>query len=229
MLRVVNFISGGGSTNLAVISAEKPGGKLHGLVETVAIVSSDPKADGIEKAWDAGFPISNVWVARPNDGNFTSQLLKILDRYQPDYFHQLGWMPLTPKKVINRYKGLNQHLGPGGKWMYGVRRIYAHMLFCEMIWDNRPIPIFCQFVAPKYDKGNAICVYYENILPGESPENAAARLLPFEHQVQIEGLYRLATNSFEPRPVPEIALNRREEEILLEAKKKARDIYPPAH
>jgi len=47
MLRFINLISGSGSTNLAVLKAEKPGGRLYNLTRTAAIISSDPEAEGI--------------------------------------------------------------------------------------------------------------------------------------------------------------------------------------
>jgi len=226
MLRIVNFISGDGSTNLAILQAENSGGKLHGLVKTLAIISDNLKTLNIQKIRDEGVSTSDVWTVNPEKEDFTNQILEILDKYKPDYFHQVGWMPLTPLEVIKRYRGLNQHLGPGGKWMYGKRRIYAHIRFCEMIRETRPIPIFCQRVAPKYDEGNVIYVQYEDILSNETVEEVAKRLLKIEYQVQIEALYRLATNSFEERPVPKTALNPEEERILLKAKKEALNKYP---
>lgn len=226
MLKIVNFISGSGSTNLAVIRAERPGGKLYGLVETVAIVSSNPAAAGIQKAKEEEFPSRHIRVVPSSGKEFASQLLKILEEYQPDYFHQLGWMPLTPSEVIGRYKGLNQHLGPGGKGMRGVRRIYAHRRFCEIIGEQRPIPIFCQRVTSKFDEGDVVCLHYEDILPNETPEQAAKRLLVIEHQVQIEALYLLAMGLVKTQPVPKLALNPEEERILLAAKKEARNKYP---
>lgn len=227
MLRVVNLISGGGSTNLAILRAELPGGILHGLVETVAIVSSDPEAKGIEGAKEAGFWAGDIYVVPPaSAGSLADNLLKVLNRYRPDYYHQLGWMPLTPWKVIRSYAGFNQHLGPGGKWMYGVRRIYAHMRFCELIGQIRPIPIFCQWVSPEYDAGGIVHVQYADFSPEETPEKIAARLLPIEHQVQIEALRRVAKDVTRTRPVPRIALDYRERALLLRAKEEARDRYP---
>ncbi len=226
MLRVVNLISGSGSTNSAIIEAESPGGKLSELVKTVAIISSDSESKGIEKAKNKGFPADDMYIIEPSKKNLAEQLLKILDKYKPDYFHQLGWIPLIPIEVIKHYKGLNQHLGPGGKWMYGVRRIYAHMRFCEIIGEKLPIPVFCQRVASRYDEGNTIYLQYENILLGETPETAGERLLNIEHQVQIEALRRLATNSYKEEPVPKIARNPEEEKILFKVKKEAHDKYP---
>ncbi|KKR25847.1 MAG: hypothetical protein UT58_C0032G0008, partial [Microgenomates group bacterium GW2011_GWC1_39_7b] len=132
MLKTVNLISGSGTTNEAILKVEQEGGILHGLVQTLAIISSDPEAPGIERAKKVGFPEKDIHVVVPGE-NFTERILEVLDKYNPDFFHQLGWFPFTPTEVIKKYKGLNQHLGPGGKWMYGVRRIFAHMKFCELV------------------------------------------------------------------------------------------------
>lgn len=226
MLRMVNLISGSGTTNLAILKAEQPGGKLSGLTETVAIISSSSKAEGIKLAKEFGFPATDIYVVDPDREDLTKQLLKIFDKYKPDYFHQLGWMPLTPVKVLERYRGLNQHLGPGGRWMYGIRRIYAHIRFCEMIGEKRPIPIFIQMVAPKYDEGEVIYLRYEDLLPSETPGGAAERLKEIEHRVQIEGLRRLAVGDYQLQPVPKIAKNPKEEELLFQARKDARDKIP---
>lgn len=227
MLKFINLISGSGSTNLAILEAEKPGGRLHGLTKTVAIISSDPEAKGLSRAKSAGFPEKDLFSVDPKKGNLAKQLLDIFDRYKPDYFHQLGWMPLTPLEVIASYKGINQHMGPGGKWMYGVRRIYAHIIFCQRLGEWRPMPIFCQRVAPEYDKGNVIYLRHEEVKPDETPEQAAERLLVIEHRVQIEGRYLLAKGNFKEEPVPKIAKNPEEEKILFEAMKQARQKYPP--
>lgn len=229
MLKTVNFISGSGTTNLAVLQAEKPGGVLYGLAETLAIVSSDLQAPGIERAKETGFEEKNIFIVNPAE-DLTPQLLKILDQYQPDYFHQLGWFPMTPIEVIKKYKGLNQHLGPGGKWMYGIRRIYAHMRFCEMIKEDRPIPIFCHLITPDksgYDEGDVVYVKWEKLFKNESPEKALARLAPIEYQVQIEALRRLAEGSYKLQPSPEITKTEDEEKLLLQARMEARDKYPP--
>ena len=134
-------------------------------------------------------------------------------------------MPLTPFEVLKKYQGLNQHLGPGGKWMYGIRRIYTHLLFCQKIGGWREIPIFCQWVVPEYDKGDTIYLRYEKLKPNETSEEVVERLLKIEYQVQIEGRYLLAKGAFKEEPVPKIAKNEIEEKILFEAKEEARKFY----
>ena len=229
MIETVNFISGSGTTNFAVLETEKSGGILDGLVKTVAIISSDPEAPAIERAKDAGFDKKKIFTVDPTK-ELASQLLPILDKYHPDFFVQLGWFPRTPDEVIKKYKGVNQHLGPGGKWMYGLRRIHTHMKFCEMIKEQRPIPIFSHLITPEksnYDEGDVLYVRWEKLLKNESPEQAQARLAPIEHAVQIEALRRLALGDYKLQSSPIIARTAKEEEQLLKAKTEAKDKYPP--
>ncbi|KKS14378.1 hypothetical protein A2617_02080 [Candidatus Daviesbacteria bacterium RIFOXYD1_FULL_41_10] len=230
MLKTVNLISGSGTTNEAILKVEQEGGILHGLVQTLAIISSDPEAPGIERAKKVGFPEKDIHVVVPGE-NFTERILEVLDKYNPDFFHQLGWFPFTPTEVIKKYKGLNQHLGPGGKWMYGVRRIFAHMKFCELVGESRPIPVFCHMVTPEkpnYDEGEAVAVKWVDLLSNESAEEALKRLAPIEYEAQIEALRRLTTQgeSLQLQPNPIIAKNPKEAELLLQAKMAARDKYP---
>jgi len=93
------------------------------------------------------------------------------------------------------------------------------MIFCQRLGEDRKIPIFCQRVAPEYDKGNVIYVGYEEIKPDETPEEVAERLLPIEYEVQIEGRCRLAKGIFKEEPVPKIAKNKKEEKILFKVMK----------
>ena len=226
MIETIHLISGGGSTSAAVWEAQQPGQLLHGLVKTVAVVTSAPEKGGLDLIVERGFPKEDTYVADP-EGDLTSQLLRIFGRYELDYFHQLGWMPQTPKEVILRYNGLNQHLGHGGRWMYGIRRVYTHMRFCEATGKKWPIPIFCQKVHQEYDKGDVLFVRYEAWWTlGETPEEVARALLPIEHEVQIEALHRIARGNLKTYLVSQLARTQEERELLETLKKEARDRYP---
>jgi folate-dependent phosphoribosylglycinamide formyltransferase PurN len=221
----VNLISGGGSTNLAVLEAQKPGGKLHGLVKTEAIICNNSKAAGIQRAIDVGFPKENIHLVSRAKGSLGEQILEVLYDYKPNYFHQLGWMPHTPSMVIDLFRGLNQHLGPGGEFMYGERRIFTHMLFCRMIGERRPIPIFCQYVDPAYDQGKVVYARFEDFAFTESVSAIAKRLLPIEHEVQIEALFRLATGIVQCFPVPRVYETPKEKRLMDAARLEAEGFY----
>lgn len=229
-LRGISLISGGASTCLKILREEKEGGILYGKTKTVAVIASSHKVSGLENVVKkAGFPREDTHVAYPGDGNLGERLLEIFGYYKPDFFHQLGWMPMTPEEVMEKYTGFNQHLGPGGRWMYGVRRVYAHMRFCQEVERIVPIPVFCQFVDPIYDAGLVVYVRYIDLDFKQTPEQNAEMLLPIEHKVQIEGRKKLfaGTAYTNAEIVPTIAENGEEEALLFTIRKKSRDKYPP--
>ena len=121
--------------------------------------------------------------------------------------------------------GLNQHLGPGGDFMHGKRRIYAHLRFCQMIDEKRPIPVFCQFVHPKYDQGDVVYVRFEDFNFAESVNTIANRLLPVEHEVQIEALLRLAKGTYRREPVPRVFETPEEKELMDQVRLEAESFY----
>jgi folate-dependent phosphoribosylglycinamide formyltransferase PurN len=225
MLTTVNLISGGGSTNLASLEAQKPGGRLNGLVQTAAIICNNSKAAGIQRAIDFGFPKNNIHLVARAKGDLGEQIVEILEKYHPDFYQQLGWMPKMPNSVTKRFRGLNQHLGPGGEFMYGERRLFAHIRFCELIGEKRPVPIFCQVVDLIYDSGDIISVKFEDIRDGETITEIADRFLPIEHEVQIEALYRLATGTAKSMPVPRVYETPGEKLIMDRARIEAHEFY----
>ncbi len=226
---VVNLISGGASTCLRVIKEELPEGVLFGATKTVAIIADSHDVSGIQNVKNVNFPEEHIHVVEKGP-DFAERILDVLNTYRPDFFHQLGWMPHMPEEVMAQYVGLNQHLGPGGKWMYGVRRVYAHMRFCQEVGRIMPIQVFCQFVDPVYDAGKIAHARKIDLDFARTPEENAEMLLPIEHGVQIYGrlemFYGSAHSSRAVDKPMNIALNEKEEELLLTIKKEARDKYP---
>ena len=199
------------------------------MTKTVAVIAHAHDVSGLSNIELCGFSRDDLHVASPKDGDLADKLLEILDRYKEDFFHQLGWMPMTPKKVMKRYTGFNQHLGPGGRWMYGVRRVYAHVRFCQEVGRVMPVSVFCQFVDPVYDAGDIVHVRYIDLDFQKTPDQNADMLLPIEHEVQIEGRRRLfaGTAHSNAEIVPSIVQSDEEEELLFSIRKEARDKYPP--
>ena len=124
--------------------------------------------------------------------------------------------------------GLNQHLGPGGQGMFGERRVYAHMRFCQEVGRLMPIQVFCQLVHPIYDAGKIVYDEMVELDFKKTPEQNAETLLSIEHQVQISG--RLAMYyGIDPEKLDfpiNIAQDSEEEALLEYIKKEAIKMYP---
>lgn len=157
-MRLAILISGSGTTAEAVIRAYQ-WGKLKN-VEPVLVISSNPNALGIEKAKKLGVK-TLVLDPKKND------LLGILKKHKIEFVSQNGWLPLTPKEVVDHYQGkiINQHPGPldpgrsdfGGSQMYGARVVAARIAYEWLTGEKNPwTASTIHFVTEEFDKGDII-------------------------------------------------------------------------
>lgn len=109
--------------------------------------------------------------------------------------------------------------------MYGERRIYAHLRFCALVGGRRSIPVFCQYAHQEYDQGDVVCVRFQDFVFTESVQEIAKRLLPIEHEMQIEALRLLATGQARPIPVPSVWETWEEKFLMDQARMEAETFY----
>jgi hypothetical protein len=119
-------------------------------------------------------------------------------------------------------------MGPGGKSMIGVRRVYAHQRYCQETGVNREFPIFCQKVSPSkgYDEGDIAYMVREKLGLDEDPFVAHDRLKLIEHKVQIEGYRRIALGEVEYQPAPVYAQTPGELELFERIRKESIQKFP---
>lgn len=238
-MKIALLISGGGTTAARVISECRPGGRLDG-VEPALVIASRPDAPGIQRVLDAGMPPENVIVIErskfPTPGTFGGAIISECEKRGVEFIGQYGWMHLTPANVIGRYKGMmvNQHPGPldigredfGGPGMYGMRVHAARILFVEKTGHDFWSEATAQLVAEEFDGGQVIKTGRVPINAGDTPEMLAARMLPVEHEVQIQALFDFLHKSVRVTHRDQPLVQPEEVSILEACKKEAIQMYP---
>lgn len=237
-MRIALLISGGGTTMEAIIKASQ-NGALPSIIP-VLIIASNEDAGGIEKAKRLGIKDEDIVVINPknfkNRNLFGEEIIKECKKRKVDFIGQYGWMVMTPENVINEFEGMivNQHPGPldtgrldfGGPGMYGMRVHLARLSFVNKIKRDFWTEATAHRVTAKFDEGVILKRKQVPILPDDTAESLQARVLPVEHEVQIELLKDFidGTVSEFHREVPLVL--RGEEGILEESKKLACKMYP---
>lgn len=237
-MRIALLISGGGTTAAAIIRACKTGGLNK--VEPVLVIASAPGIGGIKKVLALGISLKDVAVINPKNfltaEDFGEKILDECQKRNVEFISQNGWLCLTPKNVVDKYNGMmiNQHPGPldpgradfGGKGMFGLRVHCARLGFVRRtnrdFWNEAT----AQRVAINFDAGAVLNRKQVPILPKDTPETLAARLLPIEHEVIIETLQNFANNSIKEITRDAPLIKPEEYEILAECKKQAIRLYP---
>jgi phosphoribosylglycinamide formyltransferase-1 len=238
-MKIALLISGGGTTAARIISECRPGGRLEGITPAL-LIASRASAGGLQKALELGMNPADVIVLSPKDfptpGTFGSAIVSECEKRGVEFVGQYGWMVKTPANVIERYLGkmTNQHPGPldigrqdfGGAGMYGMRVHAARLYFVQETGHDYWTEATAQRVAVEFDHGAVLKSRQVPITEGDTPETIAARVLPFEHEVQIETLHDFLQGTVREvhREIPLIDPN--EVMILEHCKQKAIEQYP---
>lgn len=235
--RVALLISGGGTTARAIIQACKAG-RIQAT--PALVIASNAEAGGIQKALEEGIAPEDVMVISRREcrsgERFGQAILSACTQRGIDIVGQYGWMVKTPPNVLVAFpkRMINQHPGPldpgnpdfGGKGMFGRRVHYARLLFVQQVGRDWWTEATAQWVAEEYDRGAIIGATQVSIFPGDDTDSLQQRVLPVEHELQIETLKRLVEGS-----VTEIVREQRlvlpgEESLLDWTKQEAATRFP---
>src|SRR5262245_8682294 len=184
--RVAVLISGRGSNMASLIAAARASDYP---AEIGLVVSNNPDAPGIALAQGANVPTVSI-DHRPfgNRIAFENALQKILDEHRIDLICLGGFMRLFTPQFVERWHGrmLNIHPSllpafpgldpPGQALRAGVKTSGATV----------------HFVIPETDAGPIIAQAEVPVLPDDTTETLAARVLEVEHRIYPEALKAVA-------------------------------------
>jgi phosphoribosylglycinamide formyltransferase-1 len=237
-MKIALLISGGGTTMEAIIKACKDS-TLQNIVP-VLVIASKPDAGGIQKARALGITDEDICIIEPKVFTtaeaFGEAILAECKARGVEFIGQYGWLAKTPDNVCDAYKGMivNQHPGPldngrpdfGGAGMYGMRVHQARLEFVRKTAHDFWTEATAHRVTSVFDEGKIVKRKQVPIFQNDTAETLQARVLPTEHEVQIETLRDFAQNTVTEfvREVPLVAED--EMAVLKESKEIAKKMYP---
>ena len=191
-MRIAVAVSGGGSNLQSLLDTLPAGGPA-----TVAlVVSNTAKAGGLERARKAG--VSAAVFADPADG---AEWLRILAEHRIDLVVLAGYLKLVPAAVIAAYRGRILNIHPallpefGGAGMYG-KRVHQAVLDAGRAESGCTVHV----VDEVYDRGEILAQARVPVLPGDTAESLAARVLAQEHKLLPQVVLEVASR--ESRVLP---------------------------
>jgi phosphoribosylglycinamide formyltransferase-1 len=190
-MRVAVAVSGRGSNLQALLRALGPGAPAR----VVLVLSDRPDAGGLE--WAREYAVPAEVLSDPADA---AQWLTQLERHRIELVVLAGYLKLVPAPVIARFRDriLNVHpaLLPafGGKGMYG-HRVHQAVLASGARESGATVHL----VDEAYDRGPVLAQVRVPVLPDDTPDRLAARVLEVEHRLLPAAVLAAAAAG---RPVP---------------------------
>jgi len=190
-MRVAVAVSGRGSNLEALLRALGTGAPAR--VELV--LSNRGGAGGLAVARRHDVP--TAVLSDPADA---AEWLAVLDRHRVDLVVLAGYLKLVPPAVVSRFRDRIVNIHPallpahGGRGMYG-RRVHEAVLAA----GDRETGATVHLVDEAYDRGAILAQARVPVLPGDTPERLAARVLEVEHRLLPAVVLAAAAAG---RPVP---------------------------
>ena len=178
-LNVAVFASGGGSNFQALLDH-----RSSDPLWRIAVLVTNREAGAIDRARGAGVPTELVPTkARPPE-DVARDTLSVMDRHEIGLILLCGYLRHLPDEVVDRYRRRILNIHPallpdfGGKGMYGMN---VHRAVVASGVDVTGATV--HFVDEEYDEGAILGQWQVAVLPDDSPEDVAGRVLTVEHQL----------------------------------------------
>ena len=192
MKRVAILISGGGSNMIKLVESmtgEHP-------ARAVIVGSNDPQAAGLARAAAMGVPTFAV-DHRAHKGNraaFEAALLEPLLAARPDILCLAGFMRILTPDFVQLFAGRMLNIHPSLLPKYSGLHTHQRALDAGDAEAGASVHL----VTPELDAGPILGQARGPVLPGDTADTLAARVLTQEHRLYPQVLRRFAQDDLTP-------------------------------
>ena len=194
--RVAIFISGGGSNMVSLVDSMTGDHPARPCL----VISNQPDAGGLAKASGKGIPTAVV-DHRPFKGDraaFEAELARVVDAAKPDILCLAGFMRVLTEGFVSRYEGRMLNIHPSLLPKYRGLNTHARALEAGDAEHGCTV----HEVTPELDDGPILGQARVPVLPGDTPDSLAARVLVEEHKLSPAVLRRFASGDRSPIYLP---------------------------
>lgn len=192
-MRLAVCVSGRGSNLVALLEA------LTGspAAEVVLVLSNKADAPALDRARERGIPAEAFDNFRD-----AAEWLARLARHHVDLVVLAGYLKLVPAGVISAYRGRILNIHPALLPDFGGPGMYGHHVHEAVVRSGVPFSgATVHLVDEEYDRGAILGQARVPVLPGDTADTLAARVLGAEHRL-LPAVVLAAAAAGRPVPLP---------------------------
>jgi phosphoribosylglycinamide formyltransferase-1 len=177
MKNIVILISGRGSNMEAIVRALET---ECWPARIAAVISNKPDARGLEFAQAHGIPtavVANKEFASREA--FDAALQETIDGFAPDLVVLAGFMRILTAPFVEHYAGRMMNIHPSLLPLFPGLHTHRQALEAGVLEHGATV----HFVTDELDHGPSVLQARIEVLPGDTEESLALRLLEKEHQI----------------------------------------------
>jgi phosphoribosylglycinamide formyltransferase-1 len=177
MKNIVILISGRGSNMEAIVRALE---SERWPARIAAVISNKPEAGGLAFAREHGIPTAVVAnKAFATREAFDAALQETIDRFDPDLVVLAGFMRILTAPFVEHYAGRMLNIHPSLLPLFPGLHTHRQALEAGVLEHGATV----HFVTAELDHGPVVIQGRIAVLPGDTEESLANRLLAQEHAI----------------------------------------------
>lgn len=190
-INIAVFASGTGS-NFRVFIEKIESGDLKNA-RIVAVISNNSKSGALNLAKSRGIPSYHISTyTHPDPEDYEQALFKCLKSRGADMIILAGYMKLLPPSLIQAYPNRIINIHPALLPRFGGNGMYGKNVHEAVIRSGaKESGVTIHYVNAQYDEGPIIARSKVPILPEDTPESLAERVLKAEHDLYWRVVDRL--------------------------------------
>ncbi len=180
-VKIAVLVSGSGTNLESILEAEKSG--RLGEAKVVLVISSKAGVFALERARQRGIPRQVIDPKSfPTMRSFDQDLLNALQAAQTDVVCLAGFLRKLGPDVIRRFEGRILNIHPALLPKHGGAGMYGHFVHEAVIAAKETVSgCSVHLVDDEFDHGAVISQAQVPVLPHDSPQDLAVRVLEQEH------------------------------------------------
>ena len=190
--RVAILISGRGSNMTALVEAARDPAYP---AEIVGVFSNRADAPGLQYAWLAGIPtVVRSHKDYADRDSFDAEIQRVLDDWRADIVCLAGFMRILSHGFAQRWTGRMLNIHPSLLPLFKGLKPQQQALDAGVSESGCSV----HWVVPDLDDGPTILQRRVPVLPGDTADTLAARILVEEHRAYPDALAMVARGEISP-------------------------------
>jgi phosphoribosylglycinamide formyltransferase 1 len=184
-VRLGILISGRGSNMVALADAVRAGRLPQ--AEVALVISDQANAAGLERARERGLPVAVIERGGRSREEHDREIAARLRDHQVDLVCLAGYMRLLSSEFVNEFRGRILNIHPS--LLPSFPGLHPHKQTLDAGVTSSGCTV--HYVDETLDGGPIIAQRTVPVLPGDSEESLAARILEQEHELYAEAVRKV--------------------------------------
>lgn len=196
-MKRLGFLASHRGTNMQAVIDACQSGRLPAI--PAVVISNNHNSGALTRAQAIGVPAYHLSQKGFADLDALDQaIVKTLERHLVDWVLTLGYMKKLGPRLLQAYRNRIINIHPsllpkyGGQGMYG-QRVHAAVIAA----GETETGVTIHLVNEEYDQGPILAQARVPVLPGDTADTLAARVLETEHSFLIDTLGQLLRGELE--------------------------------